>query len=128
MGIDVGGNTAGTQYDQLNVTGTVALGGATLSLSGTHVPNPAALQSFVIINNDLADAVTGVFAGLAEGAQIALGGGFVYITYQGGDGNDVLSGGDGNDIINDSGTTSDYRQRFCLRWPRQRYPLRQRRR
>ena len=72
--IELGGVTAGTGYDQLDVNGTVALGGATLNLSliGGFVPSSGA--NFVIIDNDGADAVSGSFAGLAEGAILTVGG------------------------------------------------------
>ncbi|MEP7149893.1 MAG: Calx-beta domain-containing protein, partial [Acidobacteriota bacterium] len=54
---------------------------------------PAVGQTFVIINNDLSDAVSGTFAGLAEGALIPsfLGGTRpAQISYIGGSGNDVV--------------------------------------
>ena len=34
--VEINGTTVGTQYDQLNVTGTVTLGSATLNLTGTQ--------------------------------------------------------------------------------------------
>ena len=76
-------------FGTLNVTGTVTLGG-TLQLS--PVPNavlPAGSQ-LLIIANDGADAVTGTFAGLAQGAQITSSGLMGNISYVGGTGNDVL--------------------------------------
>src|SRR5262249_35019254 len=61
--VEIGGTTVG-QYDQLNVTGTVSLGGATLSASTfLFIPSNAIQQTFRIINNDSTDAVTGTFAG-----------------------------------------------------------------
>ena len=66
--VEINGATAGSGYDQLNVTGTVALGNATLALSGTHAP--VAGQQFTIVSNDGADPITGTFSGLAEGATI----------------------------------------------------------
>jgi CSLREA domain-containing protein len=90
--VEINGATVGSSgYDQLNVTGTVSLGNATLSLSGTHTP--IAGQTFTIINNDGADAITGTFNGLAEGATITnfLGSGLnATISYRGGTGNDVV--------------------------------------
>src|SRR5262249_57037829 len=97
------------QYDQLTVTGSVNLGGATLNLRqfGGFVPSNATLQTFRIINNDGADAINGTFAGLAEGAIAGTVGGVnLYITYRGGDGNDVelntqpvVNGTAGNDTL-----------------------------
>ena len=81
------GTTAGTGYDQLNVTGTVNLGGATLQV------NPLATSvgdTFTIIQNDGTDPVEGTFAGLAEGAWFTVGTAMFTITYKGGDGNDVV--------------------------------------
>ena len=90
--VEINGTTAGSGYDQLNVTGTVALGNATFALSGTHTP--VAGQAFTIVNNDDADTVTGTFSGLAEGATISnfLGSPLsATITYAGGtNSNDVL--------------------------------------
>jgi fibronectin-binding autotransporter adhesin len=87
---EIGGTAVG-QFDQLNVTGTVALGTATtLSTSLVNSFKPVAGNSFVIINNDSTDAVTGTFSGLAEGATFTLGGSVFKISYVGGTGNDVV--------------------------------------
>ena len=64
--IEINGTNAATQYDNFIVNDTVTLGGATLTLSGTHTPVPG--QTFTIIDNDLSDAVSGTFNGLPEGA------------------------------------------------------------
>lgn len=94
--IEIGGTTPGdaaTNHDQLNVTGTVDLGGATLTLStfNGYVPTPG--SQFVIVNNDSNDAITGTFNGLAEGASISnfLGSSLTAtISYIGGTGNDAV--------------------------------------
>ena len=62
------------------------LGGARSTWPRLH---PACGDRFVIVNNDGTDAVTGTFAGLAEGATLSLAGKPFRITYAGGDGNDV---------------------------------------
>jgi uncharacterized repeat protein (TIGR01451 family) len=85
--IELNGTTVGTQYDQVNVTGTVSLGGATLNVVLGFAP-PAG-QVFTIINNDLADLVTGTFAGLLEGGILTTGGVGFRVSYVGGTGNDV---------------------------------------
>ena len=69
--------------------GTVDLGGATLDLSSAVATLPIA-SSHTIIENDGTDAVLGTFAGLAEGDLVTLAGRTFTITYQGGDGNDVV--------------------------------------
>jgi autotransporter-associated beta strand protein len=76
-------------FDRLNVTGTVALGHATLDVTSASSFPPGA--RFTIIDNDGIDPVTGTFAGLPEGASFTTTSGVVFqITYQGGSGNDVV--------------------------------------
>lgn len=86
--IEIEGTTIGAQYDSINVTGTVTLAGATLTLAGAHVPAPG--SSFTIISNDGVDPVVGTFAGLPEGATVAFNGQVLTISYVGGTGNDVV--------------------------------------
>ncbi|MCB1496901.1 MAG: autotransporter-associated beta strand repeat-containing protein, partial [Bauldia sp.] len=89
--VELAGTTPGIGgYDQVKVTGTVSLGGA--SLDGDVLPGfvPSVGDSFTIIDNDGADAVAGTFAGLAEGASFVLDQRAMTITYHGGDGNDVV--------------------------------------
>jgi len=86
--VQLNGTTAGTGYDQLNVTGSVNLGGATLS--GTLGFSPPNGTNFTIINNDGGDAVIGTFAGLPEGSTVVLSGQSLQISYVGGTGNDVV--------------------------------------
>ena len=85
---ELDGTTAGTQHDQIDVTGTVDLGGATLSLDLGYTPTNG--DTYLIIENDGAEAVTGTFTGLAEGATLTSGSQQFTISYTGGDGNDVL--------------------------------------
>jgi hypothetical protein len=86
---EVGGTTACTGYDQINVTGTVDVTGGTLSASIYNNYKASVGEKYVIINNDGADAVVGTFAGLAEGATFTVGDGQFRVSYVGGDGNDV---------------------------------------
>ena len=83
----VNGEVAGTQADRLSVTGTVALGGATLSTSGAITSSAG--QVITIITNDGADAISGTFAGLTEGASVVINSVTFMISYIGGTGNDV---------------------------------------
>jgi Ca2+-binding RTX toxin-like protein len=101
LAIELGGSAVG-QFDQLDVTGTVnlnsdSLGGATLSTSliSAFDPSTIAATGFTIIENDGVDAVTGTFAGLAEGAEFVADKRLFTVSYVGGDGNDVelTSGG-----------------------------------
>ena len=86
--IEVNGLTAGSQYDQLVVTGAVDLGAATLSLTVT--PSLATGQSVVLIDNEGANPVVGTFSGLADGASLTAGGQRFKIFYAVGTGNDVV--------------------------------------
>src|SRR5262249_2859344 len=73
----VAGATAGTQYDQLNITGTVDLNsdsgaGATLdvSLANGYVPKPGTTYTIITATGSLSNT----FNGLADGATITVGG------------------------------------------------------
>ncbi|MBX3400314.1 MAG: right-handed parallel beta-helix repeat-containing protein [Gemmataceae bacterium] len=90
--IEIGGLNAASDYDNLIVNGTVTLGGATLDVQqfAGFTLSTLVAQSFTIIDNDGTDLVMGEFFGLPEGEQIVYAGGILYITYQGGDGNDVV--------------------------------------
>jgi|GEM_PF-2946039 len=100
--VEIGGPTPGDGpgfHDQLKVTGTVDLGGATLNVISFGGFDPAGGDAYVIVSNDGVDPMVGTFAGLAEGALVSanfLGSGLTAtITYLGGDGNDatiVVSG------------------------------------
>jgi autotransporter-associated beta strand protein len=86
--VELNGTAAGTQYDQLDVRGSVSLGDAALSLTTSFTP--VKNTQFVIIANDGVDPVTGTFHGLAEGATVTAGSVNFTISYRGGDGNDVV--------------------------------------
>jgi hypothetical protein len=90
FGVELNGNTVGTQYDQLNVTGSVNLGGATLNVVCGFPPSNG--DTFTILSNDGTDAVVGSFSGLSEGATVDVAGKTFTISYRGGDGNDVAAG------------------------------------
>lgn len=77
----------GGASDQLIVRGTVTLDA---SLEITLLGAPAPGESFTIIENDGTDAVSGRFTGLSEGAMFTVGSSTLWISYRGGDGNDVV--------------------------------------
>ncbi len=86
---EINGTSAGT-FDQLNVTGAVSLGNATLTLSGTITSNIG--QQIVLINNDDdGDMVTGTFNNLPEGSIVAVNGLAFQLSYAAGTG--------GNDVV-----------------------------
>ncbi len=87
--IELDGPEAGRQYDQLVVDGSVNLAlNSRLNVSLNYTPAPA--DGFIIVDNRSAEAVAGTFAGLPEGAHFVVDGQPLQITYQGGDGNDVV--------------------------------------
>jgi hypothetical protein len=91
LDIEVNGATPGSGFDQFVVNGTVDLGGAVLNLIDGY--DPVDGDVFTLIQNDGLGPVTGTFAGLPEGFEFIdfLGSGLsAYITYAGGNGNDVV--------------------------------------
>jgi fibronectin-binding autotransporter adhesin len=89
LDIELNGLVPGSQHDQLNVLGTVNLTGIALRANLGFASSPG--DSFVIINNDKSDAVTGTFRGLAQNARLYIGGELFRINYAGGVGaNDVV--------------------------------------
>ena len=86
--VALNGLTPGTGYSQLTVSGTVTLGGATLS--ATALPMSAGNNPFMIIDNTGTSAVSGTFAGLPQGAELTISNEPYQISYTGGDGNDVV--------------------------------------
>lgn len=88
----IGGTQAGAGgHDQLNVTGTVSLNNARLVPIPLNGFRPQIGDSFTILKNDGSEAINGTFLNAPEGAVFggALNTAF-RITYQGGDGNDIV--------------------------------------
>jgi fibronectin-binding autotransporter adhesin len=100
---DVFDFNSATAYDQINVSvggvaGTVALGGTLQVNLGTFAP--ATTDKFWIIQNDLTDAVSGTFAGLAEGATAFTSGGTDWVIYYDADYATLnATPGSGNDVV-----------------------------
>ncbi|QDT41467.1 hypothetical protein Pan241w_15280 [Gimesia alba] len=89
--IEINSTTPGSGFDQFVVSGTVDLGGATLNLIDGY--DPVDGDVFTLIENTGVGPVTGTFAGLPEGFEFIdfLGSGLsAYLTYVGGNGNDVV--------------------------------------
>ena len=92
LNIDIAGtgSAAGTDYDQVRITGsnrTVTLTGATLVVGATVEPSFG--TAYRIIDNTSTTNVVGTFAGLPEGAYVGTNFGTFQISYVGGTGNDV---------------------------------------
>ncbi|HPM82413.1 MAG TPA: GEVED domain-containing protein, partial [Candidatus Anammoximicrobium sp.] len=75
-------------HDLLSVSGGVTLGNATLAVDLGFGPSVG--NSFKILDKTSAGAITGTFYDLPEGKVFSAGGSTFQITYQGGDGNDVV--------------------------------------
>ncbi|HZK09352.1 MAG TPA: BspA family leucine-rich repeat surface protein [Bacteroidales bacterium] len=89
--IEINGfTTAGTDYDQLVVNGTVDITDATLTLVDNFAGSLPEGHIFTIINNTGTGAVVGTFNGLPEGTAMSFNGQGLVISYNGGDGNDVV--------------------------------------
>lgn len=95
LGIEINGATVATEYDQLNVTGTVTLAGL-LNVTMGYTPAPDALF-FILSNNDI-DAITGTFSNAATDLGFYnLGGQDFQISYTGNFGANAFTGG--NDVV-----------------------------
>ncbi len=87
--IEAPGNIAGTDYDLIEVTGSVTIGSVNFNLSGTEIP--AFGDEFIVINNDGAGDPVILGAGApVEGSVVgSLNGVPLQISYVAGDGNDL---------------------------------------
>jgi hypothetical protein len=94
LALDGTGMVPGVSYDQLSVTGAVAISNCTLQVSS--LPNVSAGTTFVIVTNTTASGTTGTFNGLTENSQLTISGQPFRIHYSAGSGNDVV-------LVRDSG-------------------------
>lgn len=85
--MEIEGVNAGTEYDQLIVTGDVSLAGD-LTLAGLYAASPG--DAFTLIDNQGMNAISGGFTGISEGSIVSLNGVDLTATYLGGDGNDFV--------------------------------------
>jgi len=99
--VSLDGPVAGTGYSELDVTGAVDLGGATLGATLGYAPAASPQDLLYIIRNDGDDPVTGQFAGLPQMSEFnLLYNGTPYqalISYQGDYDAKTLTGG--NDVV-----------------------------
>jgi hypothetical protein len=82
------GLTPGSGYAQLQASGPITLGDATLNLVLGFVPPVG--SSFEIITNASSAPINGTFAGLSEGSVFSVANYQFQITYQGGTGGDSI--------------------------------------
>jgi fibronectin-binding autotransporter adhesin len=86
-----GSANPGYQNARVRITGngSANLGGSALEINSGSATNFEAGRTFIVIDNDGTDVVQGTFNGLPEGAPVAVGNATLFISYRGGDGNDV---------------------------------------
>ena len=98
LSLEINNTTPALGYDQLNVTGSVTLGDATLALGGSYLTAPTITNDlFFILLNDGVDPITGTFGGLADGGHIFAQNGQDYIvSYFADSGTNAFTGG--NDV------------------------------
>ena len=85
--LQINGPTPGVDYDQIGIRGAVTLGNSRLELAFGYTPPTNTV--FLLLTNDLADAITGRFGGLAQNALFTNGNLVLRINYTAGTGNDV---------------------------------------
>jgi hypothetical protein len=85
---EIGGVVAGSQYDQLTVSGSVILGGS-LHITLVNGFTPHLADPFTLLDNRGSNPINGTFTGLLEGSTFQVGPAVWQISYRGGDGNDV---------------------------------------
>jgi autotransporter-associated beta strand protein len=98
-------------YDQLNVSGTVSLANATLTVIPAFTVPVSIGQQFTILNHNGTGPITGTFNGFPEGSLFTAGAYKFRISYVGGTGNDVvltLWGVPGNTVTVDAVATGWY--------------------
>lgn len=78
--------TPGDGYDQLNVSGDVALHGDLAITAASSLPTGA---SFTILNKTSTGPISGTFAGRPQGSVVIVNNNDFVISYTGGDGNDI---------------------------------------
>jgi len=84
LNLVLGGTTAGSTYDQVQVGGTATLTGSlSLSLATGFVPTPG--QTFTIVEDTAGTPISGTFAGLPNGTLIHVDGRLFQISYSGSD-------------------------------------------
>ncbi len=97
LSMEINGATVGTQYDRVNVLGTVNLvSGNTLALTLGYAPTIG--TNFFLINNDGGDAIVGNLNGYAQGATFTVSSQQFQISYTGDSGTNSFSGS-GNDLV-----------------------------
>ncbi len=104
LSIDLAGTTtAGVNYSQLVVDGTLSLNG-TLTVAVNYTPQTG--DNYEPIRQQSSAAVNGTFAGQPEGSLLVGGTDGFYVSYVGGAGNDVVLNFDPNPVITWIGGTT----------------------
>jgi len=94
--VHLGGITAVTGYGQVDITGTISLNSPTLAIDTTGY-NPISTAKYFILVDGSGSAISGTFAGLANGSPIAFGNFVGTISYTGSFSAGTLAGG--HDVV-----------------------------
>lgn len=86
--VSLNGTTAGTQYDQIDIAQYANIFSTNLEVGVGYDARPG--DQFMVIDNLGNSQIFGTFANLPEGSTFSADGDQFQITYQGGDGNDVV--------------------------------------
>jgi hypothetical protein len=89
-GFLIKGFAPGNGYSQVRVTGTITIDpNATLRVVADASLDLNSQQEFILIKNDGTEPIAGYFKGTPEGTPLTLNGITCFISYKGGDGNDL---------------------------------------
>src|SRR5260221_5619130 len=77
--IEINGTTAGTQYDQIDVTGNADLGDSNLNVILGYTPTVG--DSFTILQTEIGGTISGIFGGLSDGSTFTISGVTFRINY-----------------------------------------------
>ena len=84
LAVELNGTTAGTTYDQVDVSGSITLNNATLDVASVNTSMLTAGVPLIIIDNTGSNAINGTFNGMPEGTVIPVSGIDLRISYVGG--------------------------------------------
>lgn len=82
--------TAGTDYDQFVISGSVNLSGATVTFVNTSDATAPAINTLLTLISKTSPGATTASANPAQGSVVSIGSRHFFIFYNGGDGNDVV--------------------------------------
>ncbi|WP_449228167.1 DUF4347 domain-containing protein [Azospirillum argentinense] len=90
LALDVAGTTtAGTDYDQVTVGGTIVLDDGAITVTAVNGHTPGGGATIRVIDNTGSSPIAGNLSGVGEGGSVISNGQFYRVAYRGGTGNDM---------------------------------------